>query len=182
MRTLRLFMVLCILTTIGCSSSISVSHDFDPDADFSRYRTYTWVAQDASIVGDAKTAQERNTLLDQRIKEAVDQQLSREGLTIDNNNPDLLVAYHTGVQNKVDVTDWGYTYGSYYYGYPRRDITVYQYQQGTLVVDLIDSSDKELVWRGSAQATLLENPTPEKVQQRINTAVGKMFQKYPPKK
>jgi hypothetical protein len=170
------------MLAVGCSSSITINHDFDPDQDFATFKTYAWVQQPASVVGDAEAAQQSNTLLDQRIKYAVNEQLGKEGLSIDTENPDLLVAYHTGVQNKVDVTDWGYTYGSYYYGYPRRDITVTQYQQGTLIVDLIGAKSMELVWRGSAQATLQDNPSPEYVEKRINQAVGMMFQKYPPKK
>lgn len=169
-------------SVVGCGSSIQIDHDYDPDANFSSYKTYDWIPQQATAIGNAQRAEERNTLLDKRIKEAVDLQMGREGVVRSSNNPDLLIAYHTGIQNKVDVTDWGYSYGSYYYGYPRRDVTVYQYQQGTLIVDLIEASSKELVWRGSAQATLLENPTPEKVAERINAAVGKMFSKYPPKK
>jgi hypothetical protein len=170
------------LSAIGCSSSITINHDFDPDANFAAFKTYAWIAQPATVMGDAQAAQQVNTLLDKRIKSAVDAQLAKEGLSVDVDNPDLLLAYHTGVQNKVDVTDWGYSYSPYYYGYPRRDITVYQYQQGTLIVDIIQTSDKELVWRGSAQATLSDNPTPEKTERRINEAIGKMFQRYPPKK
>ena len=181
MKTARALLVAGFaVLAAGCGSSIQIDHDYDPDANFSQYKTYDWLPQQATAQGNAQQAQERNTLLDQRIKEAVNEQLSREGLTRTSDNPDLLIAYHTGVENKVDVTDWGYTYGSYYYGYPRRDVTVYQYQTGTLIVDLIDSAGKELVWRGSAQATLLENPTPEKVQQRIDNAVARMFEKYPP--
>ncbi len=183
MSRVRVVGALCVVAaTVGCSSSITINHDFDPDADFTRFKTYAWIAQPASVVGDAAAVRQSNTLLDKRIKEAVDRELAKEGLTIDANVPDLVVAYHTGVENKVDVTDWGYTYGSYYYGYPRRDVTVDQYQQGTLIVDLIEQKTMELVWRGSAEATLAENPTPEKMEQRINQAVGMMFQKYPPKK
>lgn len=176
--------VVCTLTLIvaGCSSGITVNHDFEPDADFSHYKTYAWIDQPASTMGNAANAGRSNALLDQRIKQAVNDQLAKEGFTVNDSAPDVLMAYHTGVENKVDVTDWGYTYGSYYYGYPRRDVTVTSYEQGTLIVDMIDGHTKELVWRGSAQATLLQNPTPEKIQQRLNEAVGKMFQYYPPKK
>jgi hypothetical protein len=183
MRSLRVVFALALVPAgVGCSSSITVNHDFEPDVDFARFKTYAWIAQPAEVAGGAQAAQQTNTLLDQRIKDAVNGELGRKGLTIATDNPDLVVAYHTGVENKVDVTDWGYTYGSYYYGYPQRDITVDTYRQGTLIVDLIEYGTMELVWRGTAEAILLENPTPEKTEQRINQAVGMMFQKYPPKK
>jgi Domain of unknown function (DUF4136) len=183
MKTIRVIIVVALMgLSFGCGSKITVNHDFEPDADFARYKTYKWLEQPASTMGNVATQTQSNTMLDQRIKTAVNGQLAKKGLTLADASPDVLMAYHTGVENKVDVTDWGYTYGSYYYGYPSRDITVYQYQQGTLIVDMIDSSTKELVWRGSAQAMLLENPTPEKIQQRLNEAAAKMFQYYPPKK
>jgi hypothetical protein len=180
---IRVCAVLCLaVMSIGCGSSVQINHDFDPDADFTRYQTYAWAPQSANVLGNTQDPRERNTLLDKRIKDAVNAQLGREGLRLREDNPDLYVAYHTGVENKLDVTDWGYSYGSYYYGYPRRDITVYQYQTGTLIVDLIDVAAEELVWRGSAEATLKEDPSPEYMQKRIEQAVGMMFQKYPPKK
>jgi len=169
------------MTAFGCGSSFTIDHDYDLDANFANYKTYDWLPQEPAITGEARQAQQSNTLLDQRIKDAVNGQLVRKGLQRTSNSPDLLIAYHAGIKDKIDVTDWGYTYGSYYYGYPRRDVTVYQYQQGTLIVDLIEAGSKELVWRGSASATLLENPSPETVQKRIESAVGQMFNKYPPK-
>jgi hypothetical protein len=121
-------------------------------------------------------------LVAQRIRKAVDAELEKEGLAVTEGDPDLLVAFHTGVKDKINVTDWGYSYGDYYWGWGGRQIDVYQYQQGSLVVDLIDFQTKELVWRGWAQKTLDENPTPQKTDRTIQEAVSKMFQRYPPKK
>jgi hypothetical protein len=51
--------------------------------------------------------------------------------------------------------------------------------QGTLVIDLVDSRKKELVWRGTATDTLSDEP--EKNAQKIEKATEKLFKKYPPK-
>ena len=41
------------------------------------------------------------------------------------------------------------------------------YTEGTLVIDLVDMAEKELVWRGIATGTVQENPDLQKSQQRL---------------
>ena len=48
-----------------------------------------------------------------------------------------------------------------------------------VVVDLIESKEKKLVWRGVGTDTVSDNP--EKNEKKINNAAKKMFEKYPPK-
>jgi hypothetical protein len=104
-------------------------------------------------------------------------------LSIDKNAPDMLIVYHVGVQDKVQVTDWGYRYSDYYWGHGGRDIDVYNYQEGTLIVDLVDAQTKQLIWRG-AGSTAIDNSggSPEKTDKKVNNVVGKIFSKYPPKR
>ena len=62
--------------------------------------------------------------------------------------PDFRVALHTGQQSKVRVTDYGYGYGVGRWGGGGLD--VYQYQEGTLILDVVDAKTKKLMWRGTA--------------------------------
>jgi len=166
---------------MACGSSIEVHHDWDQRADFNSYRTFAWLDQPVDKAsGDARVATQSNDLLDQRVKRAVNSELVSKGLVVNSDSPDLVVVYHTGLQDKVNVTDWGYTYGGRYWGYGGRDIDVYSYQQGTLIVDLIDFNRKELVWRGSAQKALDTNPSPEQIDKTIQEAVKRIFSRYPP--
>jgi hypothetical protein len=54
------------------------------------------------------------------------------------------------------------------------------YQQGTLAIDMVDASKKQLVWQGIAQArltkTMLDNPGAA-----IGSVVADIFEKYPVK-
>jgi hypothetical protein len=165
----------------GCSS-IDVNHDFDPDANFYQYTTYGWLEQPTTSSGSAREATMQNQLLDKRIKNAVNAQMTIKGFTQTASNPELLLKYHTGVQDRIDVTDWGYTYHGRYWGWQDRDISVYNYTEGTLILDFIDSKTKELVWRASATATVDPNATPEQRDKLVNEAAAKMIEKYPPKK
>jgi len=171
--------LIAILLALGCSS-MSVNHDWDRDADFGKYKTYAWAAQPETKPRNAQEAQQRNDLLDKRIRNAVDDELKAKGFTENQASADVLVVYHLGTQDKINVTDWGYRYSYDYWGWGGRDIDVYQYTQGTLVVDLIDASTKELVWRGSATKTIESNPSPDKVEKNVRNAVSAIFAQYPP--
>ena len=167
---------------VGCSS-ISTNYDYDRDADFGSYGTFAWYELPANAPTDARQAQQRNDLLDKRIKNAVSAELEKKGMTLVTNNPDVYLVYHTGIEDKVNVTDWGYSYSDYYWGYGGRDITVTNYQQGTLIIDFIDAREKELVFRVSGQKTLDSSPpSPEKQEKTIRKAVEAMLSLYPPRR
>ncbi len=169
-----------VVLLAGCSS-ISVNYDFDPGADFTTYKTYAWIRQPTNVSGNAAQAQAQSDLVGKRIMNAVDGAMSVKGFTM-TDDPQLLAVYHTGVQDKVEVTDWGYGYGAYggWYG-GGGGVDVYQYQQGTLIIDFVDAVSKELVWRGTAQGVLADSPpSPDEMQERINNVVGKLLQNFPP--
>ena len=93
-----------------------------------------------------------------------------------------VIVFHTGIQDKVQVTDWGYGYGPYRGWYGGGGVNTYQYQQGTLIIDFVDAESKQLVWRGTAEGVVGEGKTdPEKAQKKIDEIVGKMLKDYPPK-
>ena len=174
MRKRRLLGILAVVVIAGCGSGISIRQDYDRTVDFRRFRRYSWVEPAAST----DPAQRVNTIVDRRIKQAVNVNLLSRGMQLVEEAPDILVAYHTGTQDRIDVSGAGYTYGSYWGG---AGVNTYHYQQGTLILDIIDARTKELVWRGSASKTLDDNPTPEKIDKTINEAVTKLLKDYPPK-
>jgi hypothetical protein len=95
---------------------------------------------------------------------------------MDESNPTFLVAIHGGVEDKVNVSSYGYYYGYRgYWGGPHLD--VHQYQEGTLVIDLIDAQTKELFWRGWASQVVDQTDDPTR---KINEAVAKILANFPP--
>ena len=57
----------------------------------------------------------------------------------------------------------------------------YQYDEGTLLLDIVDSMTWKPVWRGSAQAEVNLDADPEKKQERIDEAVRRILERFPPK-
>ena len=56
--------------------------------------------------------------------------------------------------------------------------TTETYTVGTLVIDLFDSSTKQLIWRGSSSDTLSKNSN--KNIKNLDKDVEKMFKNFPP--
>ena len=164
----------------GCSS-LSVNYDYDTTADFTQYKNYAWMARPSTLPANAAQAQQQSDLLDRRIRSAIDAEMGGRGLAQDPGSPDVLVLYHLGTQDKIQVTDWGYNYSPYYWGYGGRQVDVYQYQEGTLIIDVVDAATKNLVWRGTGTKVIESTPrTPEEMQARIDNIVNKIMESFPP--
>ncbi|HEY1872575.1 MAG TPA: DUF4136 domain-containing protein, partial [Chitinophagaceae bacterium] len=78
--------VVAALVFAGCTSSVHFQKD--DSADFSKYKTFTWVEKN-----DSAKENKRNDLMEQKFKEAVTKELAKQGWRIDNKRPDVLVSY-----------------------------------------------------------------------------------------
>ena len=170
------------LTMLMACASGRVNYDYDPDANFASLKTFDWMKQSAKASVGVKEALARNTLLDKRIKNAVNRQLTAKGLKQDSSNPDFVIAYHVGVEDKINIQDWGYSYAvrGRYWGVRTRDVQVHQYKEGTLILDFVDAKTKELLWRATGSGVAKENPTPAEVEKSINKAIAKFLENFPP--
>ena len=51
---------------------------------------------------------------------------------------------------------------------------------GTLIIDVFDAAERELVWRGSGEGRVNQARSPEDRQERIDDAVRKILRDFPP--
>jgi hypothetical protein len=158
------------LSTIVLAQSVAV--DFDKPADFSRFRTYAWVA--ATNVPDE--------LNHKRILRAVEDQLIAKGLAkVDvQNGPDLLVAYHASFERDLQITGYG---GGlpYRFGGGSMSARAETIVKGTVVIDLVDAVSQAIVWRATATSDIDVAAKAEKRDRNISRTAEKMFKNYPPK-
>jgi hypothetical protein len=186
----RTIVIVMAALVAGCST-IETSYDFDPKAKFTGLKTYKWLDKPQKLTGDPRI--DGNTILANRIHEAVDTELSARGFRKVSSDPDFLVAYHVSLDKRRSVQTlnsyygygpgWGYGYGAsyrpgYWGGAP--ETYVYEYEEGTLILDIVNPENKELIWRGSAQDEVNFKSTPEKDQTQLNEAVQQMLEKFPP--
>jgi hypothetical protein len=172
MKPIKIFLILFFICfTVSCST-YGVKYDYDLQANFAEFKTFDWM--------QIPEKPDIESLIVQRVKNAVNAELKAKGLMMSSNNPDFLIAEHLGKKDKVRVSNWGYGYGSY--GRYRRSggISAYKYEEGVLILDFVDTKSKQLIWRGSATAVVQNVNTPEKSEKLINAAVKEILKKYPP--
>lgn len=162
-----------IALLLGCAT-ISVNYDYDKEYDFSTFKTYDWMATPQNVRTDE--------FLLKRVKSALSRELSAKGTIQAPDNPDFLVAFHGSRENKIHVTDWGYSYGPFGRRIGDTRIDINQYEQGTLLVDFVDAKTKQMVWRGIASRVLEPDLAPQEKERLINEAVTEMMKNFPPDK
>lgn len=179
MLRFRLVLVLLGAALLLACASVRVSVDYDPTEDFSTYRTFTWFPAPQHQTGDYRID---NPLLDGRIRSAVVRNLTARGFQkVEDRDPDFYVVYHLAIEQKLDVrtVNRGYINGwGYYTSWP--ETTVQQYDEGSLVIDIADAREKELVWRGVGVGRVRAQSTPEQSTREVGEAVDLILAKFPP--
>lgn len=157
-----------VLASIAFAADVNT--DYDKKADFTQYRTYSWIGVNAS-----------NSLWSDRIRNDVDQQLAAKGWSKVQSGGDAAVSAFGATKTEQRLNTFYDTFpGWYWSGFgPTATTTVENVPVGTLIVDLFDARSKKLVWRGRATSTLSEKP--EKNERKLEDAVEDMFKKFPPK-
>jgi hypothetical protein len=160
----------------SCGSSMQVFSDYDKDADMSAYKTYSWLTEE-QIESKGTNPLYYNELNDKRIKQAVYEQMKRRGFTYSNETQPLEMHYHIIVEDKTLVTTepGGYGYGPVFESKRKQ---AYPYRQGTLIIDLMDTKNKTLVWRGGATSAI-ESEISKNPEEAIRKGVEKIFEKFP---
>jgi hypothetical protein len=162
---------LFFLTLLGAAFAQQVKTDFDHQANFSQYKTYSWQ--------EIKPA---NSLWDARIKSAVDAQLAAKGWTqVDNGGDVAIVAIATTHTEKTLQTFYDGMGGGWRWrgfgGMGEATTTEQDYKEGTLVVDMYDGKTKQLIWRGSAEDMVSDKAA--KNEKSLDRGVAKMFKAFP---
>lgn len=174
----RLAAAIALLAAWACAP-FHVQSDWDPQTDFSALRTWDWLDQAEEEPGHPLL---RNPLLHDRIRRAVEDELVRRGHPrAAGGAPDFRVGYHLSLEQKLDVYTIDRTYGYGRFGtwtYPETHVD--QYQEGTLILDVVDVRHGKLAWRGWASRPVYEQPSPEESERNVREAVAAILAKFPP--
>jgi hypothetical protein len=175
-------LVLSLVWLPGCSS-VSVTSDFDPSADFSGLKTYQWVKLQGT-----EDALERAPLLQKRAMIAVDRALAAKGYEkLATGAPDFFVAVHAGTKDKINVTSYGYGYGGWYgrpYGAGGGTTDVSYYTEGSIFIDIIRAKgdEFEMIWRGIGKGTVNPPSDPVEGQAKADEVAEQILEQFPPER
>lgn len=176
------FLIAIAFGLFSCQTELPVVSDYDPDADFSQYTTY----------GIKLTAEEDSRPLEinpnaeKRIAQIIRQEMELHGYT-ESGNPDLWISFYLKVSEKMNViTDASLNYrmGPYYYG-PNwgygpgwvQNEMGREYEEATLVIDMVDAEEKQLVWFGAATGSI--DTYEEDADFKFRAAIIKVMHEFP---
>jgi len=177
-RTRLVAAVAGIVTVTAVFAWAKVIFDFDPDADFSKYKTYGWLDR-----GDASEEQLPEHLRI-RLRRVTEDVLAEKGLEPAPAPPqtDLFLTYLFSASQEFQVDyvpysvyqPWGYGYwGGYAGGYT----SVRAYDEGSLVLDIVDARTHKLIWTGTVTKEVRSvNPSGKQIEKTI----AKLLKNFPP--
>ncbi len=182
---IQLFILSALLVLSGCASGPKIETLQAPDADYSRYQTFSFVdplgtdrAGYASIVSQQLMFSTRREL-----------ELRNFEFVENAEDADLLINFNAHLNEQIrtrEVIDpmigpsfWDYRFGMYttWPSY-QRSTEIEQYTEGTVVIDLIDADAERMIWEGSARGRVTER-TRRDVAAELDKAVTSVFERFP---
>lgn len=169
-----LFLLLASSTlVVNSCSPFQVTSDYAETANFNQYKTYKLRIDDLKL----------NDIDKDRVLNEISRQLQSRGLAV-GENPDLIVnvkASHTKVRDiesnrPYSVYGWGGPWGL---GVGMGRTWTNNYNQGALVIDMIDARTQKLVWQGKGNGISVDSPKAK--QKQIPEVVSEIMAEYPPK-
>ena len=174
---MRSFVLLALPAFFGCSS-ITVNADYRESTDFSKLKTFSWMLKTPE--GDIDLGG-INLLARERIQDAIAAELANKGyIEVISGDSDFYVTYFVRTEERLQVQPMQGPFIRPYWGMGYAE--VYQYEEGTLIIDLLDGKKQHVIWRGVAKGAADWQESHEEKTKLINEAVQKVLAQFPPKR
>lgn len=169
-----LMAALVTLAMAGCASNVVT--DYNPAVTYGDYSSWSFApeAGSSSFV----------SLDGNRVRSAVERELNLKAMTkVGMPEADLLVSWQIVEEERLEQSGvgLGFGFGTGNFGWglsappPVREV-----KEGKLVIELVDKSSEEVIWRAASRRYLNENQSPGKRKELVDEVVAEMFSKYPP--
>lgn len=180
-----------VVGAVGCATGgVSVRTALAPDANLSTERTYRFLPMrtnrtDENAVAAGNPMLE-NSITGREVRQDIARDMERRGYThVRDNGSDLTVAYYIGAKNRLQVTDYDYGYpfwgwrgwrwGPAWGAWPAREVT--EYEEGTVIIDVLDGTGKKLLWRGVGKSEVPDDP--QDYAKALHQSVSAIMRQYP---
>ncbi|MDB5262954.1 MAG: hypothetical protein JWQ14_2235 [Adhaeribacter sp.] len=176
MKILKILM-LSLFCFAACTPAVRVKKsEAAPGFALSQYETFNFYEVTAEPSGSDASFNTRIGI----IKNAIQQELTAKGLTLDTSNPDLLVNIGVVSSEKVQTRETTIREAPRYIGQRRyswksQEVEVGRYREGTVTVDLVDREKNTLVWEGAASAIIPRQD--DQLQKTAAKGIAKLLEK-----
>jgi len=190
----RIMVLLALISVVSPGIAQKVRVDYDHACNFSRYKTYRWVELQKERSPDVQFP---NQLMQERIVGFVQEALTAKQFTRVETGGDLLVDYVVKINAAPQFTTfsdavgpgwgwggwgwagpgccgWGWSGG---WGSAFSTTTTQTIWTGTLVINMTDARQKQLVFQGVSTDTISSKA--DKNTRRFQKGIDEIFEKYP---
>ncbi|WP_306590284.1 DUF4136 domain-containing protein [Geothrix sp. 21YS21S-4] len=179
MSLIRPTAALLSLALLGACTSYRVTYDYNAAAPYARYKTFDYYTSKKGTGGTT-------SLMDKRVRAAVERELQTKGFAMETKaDPDFLVTYYPIVEEKRYRTTthigWGWGYRPMYGRMGTSLSEVHRYQEGTIVIEIVDFKSNQMIWQGAAAGALTGLSNPEDADEVVPRAVRDILAKFPPR-
>ena len=170
---------------LSACGSVNVQTEIGDSADLAKLGSYDWLEKgDVTLDGVEVT----NPDVDTWVKASVEKQLQSKGYKkATNNQPDFLVSWIGAIEKKVKANSVEHLYSSYGYGpvaasmpmEAQKGETVREYEEGTILLDVLDPVNHTILWRGRGTARLLQGMEKDDAALYVNRVVKNILKTFP---
>ena len=180
-------LILGLGVLIGCATAPRVTVQQDNSADFARFQTFAFLEP----LGTDR--QGYQTIVSQTLRQAATREMQIRGFRYDPQAPQLLINFGADLNDRMRVNTTtqpnrsmgmhrsAFNHrGGFYSTWPMhtQTTTVTQYQEGTVRIDVVDASRRQLVWE-SVVSSRVTNSTRNDVPAALDEAVRLGFARFP---
>lgn len=178
-----------LLLVAGCATKPRVITDYEAGYDFAGLRTFAVLEARQETKDELLISPFTFGHVHQQIEQQFAQRYQQVSLE---QNPDFIVNYHIVIEEKLDPGSYDRIYGFGGYGY-RRGYRMYPgplfygttggprvYNQGNLIIDLVDGKTEKPIWRGVSEKRLRTGLSPAQQREVLTNAVQEVLATFPP--
>ncbi|PYO43138.1 MAG: hypothetical protein DMD33_06985 [Gemmatimonadetes bacterium] len=163
MRSPRLMAAIAALALgmSGCGPRIDVRTVANPETGIGSRRTFRVLPVPERRSGPSSSPNDPmlvNSVSNHALRNDLVEAFEDRGYVETDTAPDFEVAYYASAKEKLDVTAWDYGYAwrpRWWRGWGPADVT--EYTEGSVIIDVIDPTTKQLLWRGRGVAAVSDN-------------------------
>ena len=176
----------CILMLVlSACGGVDVQTEVGNGANLARLTSYAWLDTDETSLKGVRPA---NPDVNEWVKTAVENQLEKKGYTmVPSEQAEFLISWIGSIEQKIQVQSVDHFYRSYGYGavassmplVKRKGDTTREYQEGTIILDVLDPESNTMLWRSSGTDRLLQGLDKEETVLYVNRLVKNILKTFP---
>jgi len=178
MSSVRLVAVLslaAVVSALACSpkyggSAAEYTSKLGDGADFTRYRTWSFVPTAQLPVGDPRLT---NPEFAAAFERGVERELAARGFEKVTSSPDMIVNYQIDIERKIGDDEWTEYYADQKFSRP--DLP---WEEGSVLIILFDAKEGKALWGGRADGELDPKATPVQRRERVQDVIRRIMLRF----